>query len=143
MFRSQDTDEAPDPFPRPWQRTFRAPTGETFENMVAQFELSQPKEPENHMSRATAGRKLHRLAKDADVCGTVYEKVTKVWKAGCKYDEVTTLKFAIHGSTVAICEFGSLMKKKMPHMYSVSQRNFYKPGLKCWLADYSKHSPIN
>ncbi len=125
MFRPQESYDMKDPFdPKNQPIRVRRADYVGLDHMIGKFTLSQPVDPEKRLTRSQVGRALHRTACSANVLGTVYEKETKVWKRGCKFDMVATLSVAIHGTPVAISDFMRSIAKKHPSLDKLIQRGY-------------------
>ncbi len=121
MFRPTESYDMEDPFrPRPRHRL----TVEEQANMVATFTLSQPKSPEQPVSRREAARAFHRSACQASVVGTVFEQSTKVWKRNCTFEVICTLRVSIHGSITNVVLFMNLMESSQPQLHGRMQRGY-------------------
>ncbi len=126
MFRPKENYDMPDPFDAKNQfYRCRLVDANYVDYQVAMFTLGQPNDTEQPLTRSTVGRALHRAACEANVVGTVYERETKVWKRGCKYDVQCTLAVAIHGRVLAVSEFMDMMAKTKPKLHRL-----IKPGYK-------------
>ena len=111
----------PDPFELA-QRRFRDSRKRTDyinqDDRVGKFELSQPT-TRDPLTRRDIGVRLHRIAADAGVLGTVYERRRKEWKVGCSYVEKVTLHVAVHGTGFAISAFLEGMREKRPSLHKL------------------------
>ncbi len=116
MFRPVESYDAPDPFAPANRRPFTSVDFVNPDARVGMFELAQAKHPSKPLTRASIGRQFHHLAKDVGVVGTVYEKMTSLWRSGCRKEVVKTFVVSVHGTALAIGDFMEGRTTRTPNL---------------------------